>query len=639
MKKKKNYLMKIHGLQRSGTNYLTHLINKNFKNVEVLVNRGGWKHGPYSLKNILGEEELDVIIIVKNPYAWLVSVYEYWKSNNIGPNLKNVSFPQFLQMKAVFEFQSEVPYLFRASNPIQYWNNMYYHWGSIRLKTKQAYVITYESIIEDPKKALTNLAESYGLELISSYDLITKELLPSGESLKTSDKEWTKRDYYLNKGYLRYYTPDLLKFVNDNIDVELMNLFRYNFEEDQDEYRELLSVFSGLSSDGKYQAAFKILDKMKSLKPDDWLSDFNMGSILIKLNRSSEALDYFNKAKLKGCPELGLMAYNEGVAYRHLEDMSKAIKKYKEAIKLGSQIEAAENNIGIAYLAQGKLKEGFKKWEWRFKTNNKYQEIRDHYKVPLWEGQDLGDKKLLVFSEQGRGDAIQFSRYIKMINSSNDIIFAVQKELIKLFTSLGVEVTTRFPLVAYDYAISVNSLPRIFKTTLETIPCEVPYLKPIGGFKFPREIKTKKFKVGFCWAGSPSHPYDFLRSIDCEMFRHLTMENVELFSLQKRDDDYKLDFCYDCSSYINDFNDMAHFVSAMDLIISVDTALVHLAGAMGKPVWALLLKPSCFRWLLGREDTPWYPTMRLFKQERHNEWGEVFDRVQKELYKVVNQAN
>jgi len=226
-------LIKIYGLQRSGTNYVSYLMNENFINSKMLVNIGGWKHGHY-----IPCDKSNVITVFKNPYAWLWSVYKYWgpdKKLNIGPNLENVSFEEFIKSKAVFEPQNSIPYLIRAANAVEYWNNMNYHWLSIRVPDGiKVANITYESTIISLHSVL--------LQLMDLFDLVPKckklkfvgceyNFIPSGEKPKIDkDKPFSKLKYYASSEYMKHYTPELIEFVNGNLDWEVMHRLGYRKE-------------------------------------------------------------------------------------------------------------------------------------------------------------------------------------------------------------------------------------------------------------------------------------------------------------------------------------------------------------------------------------------------------------------------
>lgn len=224
-------LVKIYGLQRSGTNWLTFLVNENFEDVTVLVNEGGWKHGYYMIPWVMGQET-HVLSIIKNPYAWLVSVYNYWgpkREKNIGPDLRGVEFGDFIRNRYLGEKQQGIPFLFRAKNPVQHWNNMNIHWLSLRLSQKRSCFVTYETLVENIGQTLTIIGQSLGLK--PKYD--NKWIDNDKTFLPGNDKRWAttndvfNREYIIGKEWKSYYTPELLEFVNSELDLDLMIQFGY----------------------------------------------------------------------------------------------------------------------------------------------------------------------------------------------------------------------------------------------------------------------------------------------------------------------------------------------------------------------------------------------------------------------------
>jgi len=222
--------IKIHGLQRSGTNYLAHLIDENFIKVKSLVNLGGWKHGHYSAPWHLGKE-VHVAMIAKNPYSWLVSLFKYWGPNKklrIGPDLDGVSFEEFVKNRCYFERQKDIPYLFRASNPIQQWNNMHFHWMSIRMNGKALFAIPYERLVQDIDKALGHMETVFQLKRKNFVVNCDQTFTPSGEITKPSNKKWDKK-FYENSEYMKWYTQSLLDFVNSELDMDVMIKLGYDY--------------------------------------------------------------------------------------------------------------------------------------------------------------------------------------------------------------------------------------------------------------------------------------------------------------------------------------------------------------------------------------------------------------------------
>lgn len=224
--------IKIHGLQRSGTNYLSYLINENFENTKVLVNIGGWKHGYYMCPWATGKE-IHTLVIVKNPYSWLSSIYDYWgpgRKKNIGPDLKGVPFDDFVRNRICLEPQKDIPYLLRASNPIQHWNNMNFHWTTIRLNEKSLFVVTYESLLNNTEMCLNKISSSFSIKRKLNIDNCKNTVLPSDEHIIVGD-EWTKKKFYDEEKYLNLYNSETIQFVNDQLDLDLMIGFGYEYKE------------------------------------------------------------------------------------------------------------------------------------------------------------------------------------------------------------------------------------------------------------------------------------------------------------------------------------------------------------------------------------------------------------------------
>jgi len=224
--------IKIHGLQRSGTNYISHLMNENFHGVKALVNVGGWKHGHYMAPWLVGHE-VHILGIVKNPYSWLVSMFKYWgpdKKLRIGPDLAGVTFDEFVRNRIFIERQRDIPYLFRARNPVDHWNNMNFHWTTIRMNQKKLCMISYEAILSNTEKYIEKIGNNMGLKQKTVFSGSDKTFTPSGEELKQSENDFTKKNYYLGEaGYLDHYTPELIEFVNQELDIDLMVQFGYSF--------------------------------------------------------------------------------------------------------------------------------------------------------------------------------------------------------------------------------------------------------------------------------------------------------------------------------------------------------------------------------------------------------------------------
>jgi hypothetical protein len=282
---------------------------------------------------------------------------------------------------------------------------------------------------------------------------------------------------------------------------------------------------------------------------------------------------------------------------------------------------------------RGDFERGWAEYEWRWKLQG-IDPANGPFSKPLWDGSDLHGRRILLQGEQGLGDTIQFVRYVSEIAARGGRVLLSSKfELQRLFAHLkGIEqyIPPNEAIPPYDLHCPLMSLPLRLKTTLSTIPAPIPYLQAearLAAQWREKLLSEPNLKVGICWAGSPVHTNDRNRSTVLESFAPLSrVSGVTYYSLQKGaaasqasrpPEGMRL---IDLSPQLDSFDDTAAVISNLDLLISVDTSLVHLAGAMGRPVWTLLPFFSDWRWMLDRSDSPWYPTMRLFRQPRRGDW-------------------
>ena len=394
--------------------------------------------------------------------------------------------------------------------------------------------------------------------------------------------------------------------------------------------------------EGRYEDAVERISEAIRLKEGDEIYHYNLAMAYDALGEDEKAADNFEKVLEINLDynKAHIAHYNLGVFYSERGQIKEALKHYDEAVFLDSAFYDARWNRALCLLLQGNFEEGWKEYHCRFKKKSPTD--TRVFDKPEWEGEALEGKTLLVLSEQGFGDNIQFVRYLSKIEGR--VVLECRDELRALFEKVGGvdEFVERekgvVPNVEFDYYIHLMDLPRVFGTTGENIPAEIPYLKADDGLveKF-REGMDGDFKVGIVWAGNPEQASDKNRSVEFEMFRELRkIPGVSLFSLQKGEASKQIDVSdvVDMGAKIKNFSDTAAIIENLDLIISVDTSVAHLAGAMGKPTWVLLGFLPDWRWFLGREDSPWYPGMKLFRQRRKGDWKGVFENVKRELGKI-----
>jgi hypothetical protein len=303
-------------------------------------------------------------------------------------------------------------------------------------------------------------------------------------------------------------------------------------------------------------------------------------------------------------------------------------------------------NLSLALLQHGDYERGWAEYEWRWKTPTFLAFARD-FGTPRWQGEDLAGKSVFIDTEQGFGDGIMFSRYASLVAvRGGHVILECRPQLNRLFGSLDgvaklVDLGAEPP--AFDFHAPLMSLPHLCATTMETLPASVPYLTaPEGTPVDSRITETEELSIGIVWAGSPTRVDNHKRSCTLADFVPLfAVPGTRFFSLQVGQfQDQLKEFdngaeIIDLADDLGDFGDTAAAVLALDLVISVDTGVLHLAGALGKTAWGLMSKPTGFLWQDVRPDSAWYPTLKLFHQSEPGDWGPVFEAAAKDLTALV----
>ena len=339
---------------------------------------------------------------------------------------------------------------------------------------------------------------------------------------------------------------------------------------------------------------------------------------------------------------------NLGNALKDGRRLEESVVAYGEVLRLHPGDADVRKNLAMALLALGRFEEGWREYEWRWKSKQLRHAAR-HFAKPLWRGEDGGGRTILIHAEQGLGDTLQFCRYAPLVRDRGlRVVMEVPKPLARLVKSLeGVEsvVTAGETLPRFDLQCPMMNLPLALATTVETIPADLPYLHPApaDAEAWRKRIAAEGeggLNVGLVWAGNARrHSPDLIatdgkRSMDPRLLAPImNLPGVRFFSLQKdgpqAPEAFRLiDWMADCG----DLADTAALVANLDLVVSVDTAIAHLAGALGRPVWLLNRFDSCWRWFVDREDSPWYPgTLRIFNQQTMGDWKEVILRVREAL--------
>ncbi len=404
-----------------------------------------------------------------------------------------------------------------------------------------------------------------------------------------------------------------------------------------DVYANLGNVLGELEQLDEAAICFR---KAIELEPGFAEAHTSLGNTLRDLGQLDEAIICSRRA-VELAPNFPEAYSNLGITLSRLGHLDEAVACYRQALGLQPNLPAAHNNLAMALLAQGDMAAGWEHYEWRWQTPKMRAEQRN-FAQPQWQGEAAVGRTLLIHAEQGFGDTLQFCRYATQAAARGlRVIIEVQKPLVRLLRDLpGVELAVGRgeTLPPFDYHVPMLSLPRVFDTRADTIPGVVPYL---FADKILAEVWQRRLaamdcqgrRIGLVWAGSAALAADRRRSIAPELLAPLfETPNFCFFNLQKDGPAAPAQFpMISCMDEIGDFADTAALIANLDLVISVDTAVAHLAAALGKPVWMLNRFDPCWRWLAGRRDSPWYPTLRIYSQPRPDDWETVVTDIAHDL--------
>ena len=397
---------------------------------------------------------------------------------------------------------------------------------------------------------------------------------------------------------------------------------------------------------GKLDQAITCYRRALELKPDFAEAHTNLGNAFKDQGNLDEAIACYRRA-LELTPDNATVHSNLGNAFSDQGKLDEAITCYRRAVELKPDFAEAHLNRALTWLLAGDWQRGWLEYQWRWQTK---EFAPRRFSQPLWEGEPLAGKSILLHAEQGLGDTIQFIRYAAVVKQhGGTVIVECQKQLLGLLAGCpGVDrlVGQGDDLPAFDVHAPLLSVPGILKTSLETIPARIPYVIPKPAILEQwrkRLIDIDGFKIGIAWQGNPKYLGDRLRSIPLRCLAPLArIPAVRLISLQKGVGDEQLAEVrdlfpvMDLGNCLQDFTDTCAAIRSLDLVIACDTAVAHLAGAMGAPIWVALPFVPDWRWLLDRSDSPWYPTMRLFRQTQPGDWQSVFQSIAAELAAAVS---
>ncbi len=395
-------------------------------------------------------------------------------------------------------------------------------------------------------------------------------------------------------------------------------------------------------------------------KADDVMVSFEYANVLNTCNYTQQALDIYLKLLEKRPNDSGIL-YNTAYTLKKLNRIKEAMPYYTAALKRNPNHAEAHFSLGLAHLITGNFAQGWPEYEWRWQRNTQL-EPRE-FSQPQWDGvSSLQGKTILLHAEQGLGDTFQFIRYAQIIKEKyhpKKLIVAVQKPLLTIITQccpyIDSVVTLSAMPTTFDLHVPLMTLPLLLKSDEQTIPRTIPYIFPDVTLveMWRRKLSSDtNFKIGICWQGNSNYSTAFLRtvvaakSMQLQKFNALGgIPNVSFYSLQKQTGTDQLQVStlnFDLKVFETDFDesrgrfmDTAAVIKNLDLVITIDTSISHLAAAIGTPVWIMIPEPPDWRWMIERADTPWYPNMRLFRQPTVGDWDSVLALIRQELSDVI----
>lgn len=540
------------------------------------------------------------------------------------------------------------------------------HWRSV-LPANFILDVSYEELVKDTEGQARRILEYVGLP----WDDKCLEFYKNERLVKTASITQVRKPIYKSsvarwKHFKKHLQP-LLNHVSQyrnssEDDVEQVQSLgqeaaqsKLDSSELQVSIKPIIEQALSLQGQGQHQVAIELLTKQIPL----FESDANLpvllhllGISLYRLNRFPDAQQAYEKTlSLQSNFPSALNSY--GFLLQDIGKLNEARAAFQRALELAPEMAMARLNLGMVQLKLGDFENGLDNYEARW-TGSAESSMGTFAKpdcpLPLWGGEDVGDdKSLLIITEQGFGDTFQFVRYLpQLAKRFRKIAFACSMPTLRLMEwsfSDSLTLLTHLPkdYGTWDYQCSLMSLPRLCKTRIDTIPQNTPYLKVPTPVKLHWKerldaVTGSKLKIGIAWAGRAVHQYDSRRSMNFEMILPLLeLPNIAWVSLQKwapqeaRPQIPQSIQWIDWTEELNDFGDTAALVENLDLVITIDSSMVHLAGALNKPVWMMNRFDSEWRWFSGREDSPWYPSLRIFNQVSFGDWGGVVKDVRNAL--------
>lgn len=403
-----------------------------------------------------------------------------------------------------------------------------------------------------------------------------------------------------------------------------------------------------------FQEAAALYSQAMALEPRNLQLVFDAANMFNMTDELDTALTLYKKI-LAVNPLLMEVLYNYGYTLKKKGLIKQSIAIYQRILAIRPDYAHPHFSLALAYLSLGEFEKGWKEYEWRWKA---YNEEPKKFSQPRWTGENVQGKTILLYAEQGLGDSFQFIRYAQLMHRMGArVIFQAQpplKKILSLCPYLDSVIAIGEPLPTFDYHLPLMSCPLVFNTVASTIPHEIPYLYADRSLesKWKKLLANdKNFKIGICWQGNANYSTQFLRktvaakSMPVRSFEPLcAIQGITLYSLQKINGTEQLKeldhlsiktFNADFDEKNGRFMDSAAVIKNLDLVITIDTSIGHFAAALGTPTWIMLPNPADWRWMINKNDTPWYPNVRLFTQQKTGDWDSVVNQVVEALKKEI----
>lgn len=476
-------------------------------------------------------------------------------------------------------------------------------------------------------------------DALSNYGLVLDALKRHEEALTSFDSALA-----LDRRHVNALNNRALTLANLGRAEEALASWDEALAIDPDHLQALHNRGNALHRRKRHEAALADYDRFLAATEDDIDVLNNRGGSLAALGRLAQAIESYDRA-IAIDPRRSEILVNKAHVLAERHEFDRALSVYAQAADLEGKRAEANWCASLVRLRLGDFRRGWQEYEWRWRQVN-WVPQQQQFAAPLWLGQEpLAGRTILLHAEQGYGDTLQFVRYAREVAALGaSVLLEVQpplKPLLADFADVARVFARGEALPPFDLHCPMMSLPLAFATSLDTIPCDVPYVQvPTGRLRHWRERlgPPRSLRVGIVWAGSPAHKNDHSRSIGFARFGALlSTPAVEFVSIQRELSPAEAAAVsrhrqvLHVGGELGDFADTAAVISLMDLVVSVDTSVVHVAGALGTPVWVLLPFTPDFRWLLEREDSPWYPSARLFRQPRIGDWDGALKCVRDEL--------